>query len=153
MLTARGLEAVHLEEEWRKQIFPKGNKTSEPLVLDRDELMERGFGATEQERPASFGQLAVLLPCMPKGARVKKYLMPLNAAKLMARVALAFCWFNTKDGVPMGGTTKGNGSRYLLAAGAHKQKPDVLRALWRLWGQTAYKNYAPMNASIHPVSA
>ena len=50
----RTTEAVYLEEKWRKRVFPKGNKASKPLVLDRDELMARGFGATEQERQASF---------------------------------------------------------------------------------------------------
>ncbi len=121
----RTTEAVHLEEEWRKRVFPKGNKASEPLVLDRAELMERGFGATEQERQASFWTTGGLAAVHAEGRTREEIFEAIKRRETYGtsgpRILL---WFNTKDGVPMGGTTKRSGSPIfeVKAVGAHKQK-------------------------------
>ena len=118
-------EAVHLTEEWRKRVFPMEAKSSEPLVLERDEIMQRGFGATEQERQASFWTTGGLAAVHAEGRSREEIFDAIKRRETYGtsgpRILL---WFNTKDGVPMGGTTKRNGSPIfeVKAAGAHKQK-------------------------------
>ncbi|MCH1568434.1 MAG: DUF3604 domain-containing protein, partial [Alphaproteobacteria bacterium] len=122
----RTTEAVKVKEGWRERIYPKDAKSSEPLELDRDELMERGFGATEQERQASFWTTGGLAAVHAEGRSREEIFDAIKRRETYgtsgARILL---WFNTKDGVPMGGTTKRASAPMfeVKAVGAHKQKP------------------------------
>ncbi len=122
----RTTEATHLSSEWQKRVFPTEAKTSKARDLSPDELLQRGFGATEQERQASFWTTGGLAAVHSEGRSREEIFDAIKRRETYgtsgARILL---WFNTKKGVPMGGTTKQSRSPVfeVKAVGAHKQKP------------------------------
>ena len=119
-------EAVHVRDGWVDRIYQKEEKSSQPVKLSRDELFDRGFGATEMERQASFWTTGGLAAVHAEGRSREQVFAAIKRRETYgtsgARILL---WFNTKDGVPMGGTTKKARSPVfeVKAVGAHKQKP------------------------------
>jgi hypothetical protein len=122
----RTTESVRVRDGWVDRIYPKEAKSSEPLDLSRNELLERGFGATEMERQASFWTTGGLAAVHSEGRSREEVFAAIKRRETYgtsgARILL---WFNTKDGVPMGSTTKQQQSPVfeVKAVGAHKQKP------------------------------
>lgn len=122
----RNTEAVRLEEPWVERIYNKGERTTTPVEIDPDTLMERGFGATELERQASFWTTGGLAAVHSEGRTREEIFAAMKRRETYgtsgARILL---WFNTKDGTPMGSTTKADTSPVfeVKAVGAHKQKP------------------------------
>ena len=132
----RTTEAVQVRDGWVDRIYPKDAKSSMPVELGINEVLERGFGATELERQASFWTTGGLAAVHSEGRTREQIFAAIKSKETYgtsgARILL---WFNTKDGVPMGSTTKQSRSPIfeVKAVGAHKQKPgcpdDVVNAL------------------------
>ena len=127
---------MHLTEEWRKRVFLTEAKRSEPLVLERDEIMERGFGATEQEL-ASFWTTGGLAAACGRRSREEIF----DAIKRRETYGTSgpriLLLFNTKDGAPMGGTTKRNGSPVFdVKAAVRISKSRLCRGYGGRFGRT-----------------
>ena len=122
----RKTEAVRLSQEWRRRVYRPEEKSSFPKNISPEELLNRGFGATELERQASFWTTGGLAAVHSEGRTREEIFDAIKRRETYgtsgARILL---WFNTKNGVPMGGTTKQSRSPVfeVKAVGAHKQKP------------------------------
>jgi hypothetical protein len=122
----RKTEAVRLSQEWRRRVYRPEEKSSQPREISPEELLQRGFGATEMERQASFWTTGGLAAVHSEGRTREEIFDAIKRRETYgtsgARILL---WFNTKNGVPMGGTTKQSRSPVfeVKAVGAHKQKP------------------------------
>ena len=122
----RNTEAVRLRQELVERIYPKGETASVSQPINPDAVAERGFGATELERQASFWTTGGLAAVHSEGRSREEIFAAMKARETYgtsgARILL---WFNTKDGIKMGSTTKATKSPVfeVKAVGAHKQKP------------------------------
>jgi len=122
----RNTEAVRLREDLIDRVYPKGEKKSISEPLDQDEVAQRGFGATELERQASFWTTGGLAAVHAQGRSREEIFAAMKARETYgtsgARILL---WFNTQDGTQMGSTTQASKSPVfeVKAVGAHKQKP------------------------------
>ncbi len=119
-------EAVSLRADMIDRVYPKDAPASVSMPLDPVDAMARGFGATELERQASFWTTGGLAAVHSEGRTREEIFAALKRRETYgtsgARILL---WFNTKDGTPMGSTTKTGKSPVfeVKAVGAHKQKP------------------------------
>ena len=132
----RNADAVHLREDLIDAVYPKDEVSSNSVPLDPVMAMERGFGATELERQASFWTTGGLAAVHTLGRSREEIFAAMKRRETYgtsgARILL---WFNTKDGTPMGSTVKARRSPVfeVKAVGEHKQKPgcpdDAVAAL------------------------
>ena len=122
----RNTEAVRVSRAWRERIYPKGEIASASVVLDRNEIARRGFGATELERQASFWTTGGLAAVHSAGRSREAIFSALeNRETYGTSGARILLWFNTKNGAPMGSTVKRKTAPIfeVKAVGEHKQKP------------------------------
>lgn len=122
----RNTDATRLRADMVDRVYPKEAPQAASRVLDRQAVLNRGFGATELERQASFWTTGGLAAVHSEGRTREEIFDAMKRRETYgtsgARILL---WFNTKDGVPMGSTTKSGKSPVfeVKAAGAYKQKP------------------------------
>ena len=122
----RTTEAVRLRADMIDRVYPKGETAAVSERLDQAAAMNRGFGATELERQASFWTTGGLAAVHAEGRTREEIFDAMKRRETYgtsgARILL---WFNTKDGTPMGSTVKTGSSPVfeVKAVGAHKQKP------------------------------
>ena len=122
----RTTEATRLDFAMTKRIYDKGERSADPVEINPDEMLNRGFAATELERQASFWTTGGLAAVHAEGRTREEIFAAMKRRETYgtsgARILL---WFNTKDGTPMGGTTRESQSPVfeVKAVGAHKQKP------------------------------
>ena len=122
----RSTDATRLRADMVDRVYPKSQPAAQSEALDRQAVLNRGFGATELERQASFWTTGGLAAVHSEGRTREEIFAAMKRRETYgtsgARILL---WFNTKDGTPMGGTTKTGKSPVfeVKAAGAYKQKP------------------------------
>jgi hypothetical protein len=118
-------EAVRLSETWRKRLYPKSDVALQSEMLDQEAVAERGFGATEMERQASFWTTGGLAAVHSAGrSREEIYDAMQRRETYGTSGARILLWFNTKDGTPMGARISASEAPEFVvkAVGAHKQK-------------------------------
>ena len=122
----RNADAVRLRADMVDRVYPKSEVANRSERLDRQAVMNRGFGATELERQASFWTTGGLAAVHSEGRTREEIFAAMKRRETYgtsgARILL---WFNTKDGTPMGSTTKTAKSPVfeVKAVGSYKQKP------------------------------
>ena len=122
----RNADAVRLRSDLVDRVYPKDEVSATSVPLDPAMAMERGFGATELERQASFWTTGGLAAVHSEGRSREEIFAAMKRRETYgtsgARILL---WFNTKDGTRMGGTSTTDSSPVfeVKAVGAHKQKP------------------------------
>lgn len=132
----RNADAVRLRADMVDRVYPKDAVAARSVPLDPAMAMQRGFGATELERQASFWTTGGLAAVHAEGRSREEIFAAMKRRETYgtsgARILL---WFNTKDGTQMGSTTRTDRSPVfeVKAVGEHKQKPgcpdDAVTAL------------------------
>ena len=121
----RTTEATRLTATWQQRIYDKGPVSDKPVPLTPELVAERGFGATEMERQASFWTTGGLAAVHAAGRNRDEIFDALERRETYgtsgARILL---WFNTSEGAPMGSTIHASDSPTfeVKAVGEFKQK-------------------------------
>ena len=121
----RNTDEARVRDGWVERLFPKGEASAFPIELDRNAVAQRGFGATEMERQASFWTSGGLAAVHADGRGRNEIFDALERRETYATSgARILLWFNTRQGAPMGSTVQAEQSPVfeVKAVGALKQK-------------------------------